>query len=471
MTPLLWLIFFVLVGGLIAVDLGLLTRRPRVIKPIEAVASTALWLLGAFGFGLLLAQAYEREWLSVQAPFGQTLTPHDIWLQYVTTYCVEMSLSLDNVTVLAMILATFQVEPAYRSRLLFWTTILSLVLRACLIQLGVVLLQWAWMNWVFAGLLALATIRVFAIPDDPTRFENKRLVKLARRIPVSAESIGQRLVVAVDGRIRLTPFMAACLAAVAADLASALDSVPAAFAITRQPLVAVSANAFAVMALRSLYFLLAGLLERPRYLKIGLTIVLLGLAVKTVMMRYDDLATVITLAGVLGVVGLSMLASNRAARRSRPARPTPMEDVVEAVEISRRNLWKVIILMAGTIILLAAVAIAPLPGPGFIILAPIGLAVLGTEFLWARSVLGKLKSQTAALQNRAETLAARSSLWMIPPVVIGYWVIVTLLALYGPIPSDVVWLGSIGGFFPVGYWAFRAIWPRRGPKSHPARTD
>jgi tellurite resistance protein TerC len=450
--------FLALIALMLAVDLGFLTRRPRVITTAEAVLSVELWLVTTLGVGLLLFSAYKDNWIPVDNVLRVEREPYDAWVQFLSSYLVEIALSLDNIAVLALMLAHFGVDEARRSRMLFWVFLSCLILRAGLIAGGASVLHMEWTRWVFVGLLSLAAVRTFVMPDRGSKLENKSLVRVARWLTVPSRDGGPGGIFArVCDWLNQSPLAIVVLVAAAADLSFALDSIPAVFSMTRDPLIAFTSNTLAILSLRSLYFALAGVIGRLRYLRLGVVFVLVGLAVKTAFFHDELVPTLATLAGVLLVMALSVGASIPAARRQAAAevRPTPLEDVSEAVALTRRNLRKLVVLTAGTVVLIAAVVIGILPGPGFVILAPIGIAILATEFVWARSLISKLKT----LQDRTDHFAQKSSIWMVPLAIIGFWAGIGTLAYllheYKGVSVPLVLTLTGGGFLPVGFWAYR----------------
>lgn len=462
--------FIILLVVLVALDLGVLSRRPRVITPFEAAASTALWVLTAVGVGLALAIALRKGWIGPPFPAAQP-DYHASWLQYITAYLVEFALNLDNIAVLAVLFAHFRVPHAARNRVLFWILLACLVERALLIWVGAALLALPWIHLVFAGILALASLRTLVMPDQKRSGPRGLLAPLVRQLPTwTGHEHG--LFTRVDGRLRVTPLVRVVLVAAATDLTFALDSVPAAFAVTLDPMVALAANTLAVLALRSIYFWLAHSLARLRYLKVALVVILVGLAVKMVLGRYDQPATVATMIGILLVGGVGVGASLLIAHRARERRPTPLEDVTDAVLTTRRNLRKVVVLIVGTCVVIFAIAIGPLPGPGFLIIAPLGLAILATEFIWARRLLNQLKAQTAQFNKRTESIASKSSPWLIPLVIGVYAAAVVVIAEYGPFARGTVWLCAMGGFLPIAWWSWKILARWRSTDSgHPRDSD
>ncbi|MBL8762688.1 MAG: hypothetical protein JNM07_00275 [Phycisphaerae bacterium] len=442
----LWILvaFMVLVVGLVVLDLGVLTRRPREVTTTEGALSVQLWVVAAVGVCSLLYKAYAVNWIPVSDPLRAEPNPLNALLQFLSAYVIEVALSLDNIVVLALLFAHFRVPARDRGRALFWVLVSSLLARGAMVALGVAVLSWDWTRWLFAALLLVAAARVFVLPDRPAHVEDRPFVRAARRY------FGQRR--------GIWPVVAV---AAAADVSFAVDSIPAVFSVTRDPLVAFMSNVMAVLLLRSLYFSLQSVVTRLRYLKIGLVVMLLGLAVKTAFFNDARLPTEITIAAVLLVVGGSAAASIPHMRRQEAlaaVSPAPIEDVAEAIAATRRNLRKLAVLVAGTLVLLLAVIIGPLPGPGFTIVAPIGIAILATEFAWARGLLVRLKG----LQDKTDRIAKRTSVWLVLPVVLGFWGILAIIAYllhhFRPeVNVSTIFVLAGGGFVPIGFWAYRTV--------------
>ena len=464
-----WAVAFVAyLATLVTSDLSVFGRKLRVVTPGEAAVSAANWVVAALLFSLVLVTAYREGWVPVGHWLRREEDPTAAWLQFIGAYLVEVSLSLDNLTVVALILTHFQVAPGHRLRALFWVIVSSLLVRSILMAAGVSVLHLEWTRWIFAGLLVLGAVRAFVMPDEESRLEGRLLVRSARAMAVGRGTLSRWFVA--------SPIAMAVVVASAADLTMAFDSIPAVFSITADPIVAISSNLLAIMMLRSLYFALAGVIGRLRYLRVGMFVVLFGLAFKVAFLKDERYPTFVTVLSVLGIVGLSVAASVpaalRASRASAQDRPTPLDDVTEAVASARRNLRKVAVLIVGTAVLIAAVLIGPLPGPGFSIVAPIGIAILATEFVWARSLLGKLK----VLQDKTDQFVKTTPVWTVPIVVIGFWlglwgIAVLLHHYFEKVNTPLVFTLAGGGFVPVSFWAYRTVvmdFRRRGwIKSNP----
>lgn len=479
----LWFVYLVAMGGFVALDLGLLSRRPTVISAREAGTGLLIWLVAAVAVGVGLAAIYRGQFLGTelgdlrdalsQPIDNRVVDGPTAFLQYITGYAVELSLSLDNLAILALLLTHFRIPAPFIARAIFWAMAASLVMRLGLIQAGgAALAAYAWIPYAFGGLLVLAMLRTLLMPDANADVSKTLLVRTVRLwLPVARECDGQRLTTVIDGRRRLTPIAALAIAYALADLTFALDSIPAVFAVTKDPFIAFASNAMAILALRSLYALLSGVGGRVRYVKVSVVFVLLWVAAKMFVEDYRKVDTVWTLAVVTGVTTMAVVASvihDRVSVRVRTGswrahRPAPVHDLAEAALASRRHLRKMLVLIVGTAIVLVGIAIVgPLPGPGGIPVVLAGLGLLATEFIWAQRMLQKVKQQAADLQQRTDQMAEQASPWMIPVVFGIYWGGVYLLATWlyrneWNKSGTFVWLASIGVFLPIAYWAFGVV--------------
>jgi len=523
MTPWLWILFSGLVLAVVAIDLLMVTRRPRAVSPAEGRAALALWILAAAGFSFALFHTYQSNFLRLEdllsAPLDKMpLDGHAAWTQFITCYVLELALSLDNIAILALLFRYFRVPAAVLPRALFWSLLIALSTRWLMIQgTAALLFHHPAFKWTLGAILVLAMIRVLVLPDASKSFDRSWYVRLVRRVfPFTTAHVGHRLFDRdpASGRLALTPLALAVLVASLLDVTSALETVPALFSVTKDPLLAFSASALAMLALRSAYFAVSGIIGRFRYLKPALVLILAYIAATLFLLDVKAISPLLSLAVVGGImtvgVGLSVLAARRSsvpiARGplsefvEDPGLPTPLEDLSTAVDIARRNLRKIWILIAGTSVIIFGIIISPLPGPGFTIMLPLGLAILASEFLWARRLLNKAKEGAFSLSDRLSALTDRFGLWFIPAIFVAFWV-VALTFIYGgawlinakaaliagwfelkPFSVHPKWYHTaiIAGspFFPLLAWAFaylRRRWfpasVKPSPKSKPAAPE
>jgi tellurite resistance protein TerC len=308
-----WAALLVLVAAMLAFDLVVFGRGRRVVTLGEAAGWSVGWILLALGFGVLL-------WLWQGAETGS---------EYLTGYLLERSLSLDNIFVFAVLFGYFAVPLAVQPRVLAWGIALALFLRLGFILAGAALLAHFHATFYLFGALMLYTAyklaRHNASDVEPER--NPALRALRRRVPMSASYQGHRLTVREGGRRLATPLVAVFIVVATTDVVFAVDSIPAIFAVTREPFIVFAANAFAMLGLRALYFALVGMMDRFAYLSHGLAVILAFIGAKMLLIDLWHPPIWLSLAVIVGVLTLTAVLSaivpRLSARRGAPARPGP----------------------------------------------------------------------------------------------------------------------------------------------------
>jgi tellurite resistance protein TerC len=294
--PAAWAGFAGLVLALLILDLGVLNRKSHVLTIREA----ARWSAGLGGTALLFGL-----FLFVRRG-SQTA------LEYYAGYLVELSLSVDNLFVFLLIFQYFAVPTALQPRVLKWGIFGAMVMRGAFIALGSLLLsRFSWIIFVFGAVLAITGLRMLLAGGQP-RIEPERnpMVRLARRfLPLTPNYEGDRFLVRTGATRLATPLLLVLLVIEWSDLVFAIDSIPAIFAITRDPFIVYSSNIFAILGLRALYFVLAGLLDRFVYLKPGVAFILLFIGVKMVASAWVEVPTAVSLAVIVGVLALAIAGS------------------------------------------------------------------------------------------------------------------------------------------------------------------
>jgi tellurite resistance protein TerC len=303
-----WVGFVACVVLFLALDLGVFHRRAHQVTVQEALAWTALWVSLALLFGLAL----------------QPLRGPNESLQFYTGYLVELSLSMDNVFVIALIFSYFNIPGEHQHRVLFWGILGALVMRGLMIGLGVALIALLhWALYALGAFVLFTGIRMIFV-QTKVEPEKNRVLRFARRFyPVTPRLEGQKLVTRWQGRLALTPLGLVLLMVETTDLLFAVDSVPAVFAVTTKPFIIFTSNVFAILGLRSLYFVLAGAIAYFSYLKAGLSVVLVFIGTKMLLDPHDqpphglqiEIPTSLSLLVVAAIILLSMLLSLIAAYR------------------------------------------------------------------------------------------------------------------------------------------------------------
>ena len=256
----LWLGFLVVVGALLALDLGLLHRRGREIRVVEALAFSGFYFLLA-----MLFCAGVFHFRGAQAGY-----------EFLAGYLIEWSLSVDNIFVFVLVFSYFAVPSKFQHRVLFYGILGALVFRAGFIAMGSVLMQYHWVILLFGLFLIFTGLKMMLTKEKQIRPEKNFLIRLFRRwVPVTTEFHGPRFFVQLNQRRHATPLLVALLFLELTDVVFAVDSVPAIFALTREPLIVFTSNIFAILGLRAMYFLLAGAVAKFHLLKYGLALVLI----------------------------------------------------------------------------------------------------------------------------------------------------------------------------------------------------
>jgi tellurite resistance protein TerC len=295
-----WTGFNLLVLALLFLDLGVFHRKARAVSTKEAGIWTAVWVALGLLFGLVV-----YIWQGSQTS-----------LEYLTGYLIEKSLSVDNIFVFVVIFSIFRVPAAYQHRVLFFGILGALVMRGALIVAGSVLLEhFHWMIYIFGGFLILIGIRMVVQNESEPNPEKNPLLRMARRVlPVTSGFERDKFFVRRGGALMATPLFLVLLVVEATDLVFAVDSIPAIFAVTRDPFIVYTSNVFAILGLRSLYFLLAGAVSKFHYLKIALSAILVFVGVKMVVADLYQVPVGVSLGIIVGILAIAVLASALRAR-------------------------------------------------------------------------------------------------------------------------------------------------------------
>lgn len=299
-TPWLWIGFNAFVLLMLALDLGVFHRRSHVLSLGEATAWSVVWVVVSLGFNLGLLHWY-----------GRTAA-----LEFFTGYLIEKSLSVDNIFVFILLFKYFAVEPRFQHRVLFWGILGALVMRGAMIGVGVTLIRrFEWVLYLFGAFLVYAGAKMMFQKDEEIHPERNPVLRWARKfLPLTKDYAGQKFFLRETGIWRATPLFLVLLVVETTDLAFALDSIPAIFAITRDPFIVYTSNIFAILGLRAFYFLLASVLPYFRYLSTGLSLVLMFVGVKMLGERWVHISTGASLGIVGAVLAVAVVASVVAAQ-------------------------------------------------------------------------------------------------------------------------------------------------------------
>ena len=313
-----WLGYFGLVALLLFLDLGVLHRKNKEPTIKSAAMWTAAWVALGLSFSGVVYLMYEHRWLDIKGPGGADAT-----ITYVSAYLLEQALSIDNIFIMALLFRTWGVPGKYQHRVLFWGILGAIVFRIAMLGGGVWLAnRFDWIFYIFGGYLAyqgLKLLRESMADDDDEEDEDKlnsRGVRILRRfVRIADGDHGGRFKIRIDGRIALTT-VALCLINIElADIVFAMDSIPAVLSVSQESFIIITSNIFAIMGLRSLYFVLAGAMAKFKYLEVALGVLLIGIGAKLVGHNHFHISHVVSLIAIAGIIGTGVLASVIARKR------------------------------------------------------------------------------------------------------------------------------------------------------------
>ncbi len=314
-SPLLWAGFIVFVLAMLAIDLGVFHKKAHEVSLKEAGVWSAVWVALAVVFNV-----------GVYFWFGP-----DRALEFTTGYLIEKALAVDNIFVFVVIFTTFAIPAIYQHRVLFWGVLGALVMRALFIVLGGAFLQrFHWAIYVFGAILAITGIKLLLQRNQEIHPERNPIVRAFQKIfPVTHEFGGDKFTIVRNGKRFATPLLLALVAVEVTDLIFAVDSIPAIFSITSDPFIVFTSNIFAILGLRSLYFLLAGIITKFAYLKVGLSVVLIFVGAKMLLMDVYKVPIAASLGIIAAILGSSIVVSLLRPPSSPPKGPAVPHKPVE----------------------------------------------------------------------------------------------------------------------------------------------
>jgi len=402
----LWSGFIAFIVLVLILDLGILNRKARIVSLYESLAWTALWVSLALAFNVAVYFIYDAHWLGMGLATDVVLDGKQAALQFFTGYVLEKSLSIDNIFIIALIFAYFKVPLQYQYRVLFLGIFGAIVLRGVMIVSGLALINtFSWITYIFGAFLIYTAIKMLIQRQDNIQPDKNPLIKIIKRLyPVSEHFDGEHFITQLQGKRAATPLLLAMLLIETADLVFAVDSIPAVIAITRDPFIVFTSNIFAILGLRSLYFALASVMNKLRYLKTSLVFVLGFVGIKMLLAHHYVIPTAVSLAVIVGILTIGVLASIIGGNRDPAALTSPFADEVERlVLLSVKGARRIVILVTGVTVLLVGIVMIVLPGPAIVVI-PVGLAILATEFVWAKRLLVRFKDQANEFTTSAKQL-------------------------------------------------------------------
>lgn len=278
-----WFLFIITILIFLALDLGLFNKNAHIIKPKEAGMWTAIWVTLSFLFSLIIHWIYRNAFIANPT----AIAPEVASIKFITGYLIELSLSVDNIFIIAVIFASFKIPQKYQHRVLFWGILGAILFRGLMIFFGVILInKFSWMTYLFGGFLLFTAFKMLFKKEGEEEFNPKHSIiyrNLRKIIPVTSQIDGEHFFIKKKHLRVATPLFVALLVIEVMDMLFALDSVPAILAITADPFLVFSSNIFAILGLRSMYFFLATMLEKFSYLEYSLIAILSFVGVKMLL--------------------------------------------------------------------------------------------------------------------------------------------------------------------------------------------
>lgn len=472
-----WAAFIAFVLVMLVLDLCVVNRKAHVVRTSEALRWTGVTVLMALGFAVAVYYLYKLGYHgpatdivdSAIAASDHSKVAWTATTEYLTGWILEYSLSLDNIFVILVIFKYFRVPAEHQHRVLFWGIFGAIVMRGIMIGAASGLLHYvSWTTYLFGAFLLYTAFKLLFSGEDGVEPDMNIAVRVAKRFfPVSSAYEGMKFFTRIDGKRALTPLFIVLLVIETTDVVFAVDSIPAIYGITKDPFLVFTSNMFAILGLRSLFFALAAVMENFRYLKTSLVFVLGFIGVKMLIEEFLHIPTVYSLAVILSILCVGAVASLFATKRERERRQAPADDIGDAALLAYRNGRKLVVLVVGVTILALSIPIGLLPGPGGIAVFLGGLALLATEFVWARSLLKSLKEKTQRLAARADAMVSKKPrAWLIPPVLLGFAALIWTgmhFAPYGPFLSmgpferKHVLFAAVGPALAILFWSYLSI--------------
>jgi tellurite resistance protein TerC len=336
MEVFLWAGFILLIVVLLALDLGVFHKGHKIQSTGEALFWTGVWIGVSMVFNVAIYYLYEYHIFGIGTHLAEPVSGRTAALEFFTGYLIEKSLSVDNIFVIAMVFTYFRVPQKFQHDILYWGIIGAIVMRGIMIAVGAALIHnFEWITYVFGAFLIYTAIQMFRAGQSEEEIHPERnpLLRLVKRYFRVSEGYGDgRFFTRIDGKRALTPLFIVLLVIETTDVMFAVDSIPAIFAITTDAFIVFTSNIFAILGLRSLYFVLASVLDKFRYLKLSLVFVLAFVGLKMLLAQVYKLPIFLSLGVIASLLAAGVIASILANRREERAAapqalPQPEQEV------------------------------------------------------------------------------------------------------------------------------------------------
>ncbi len=404
---LVWLAISLSIGSLLLIDVAMTRRNKHQFTISDAAIQSAFWISIALALGFYIYFTFEYGHLSIFKFAGQdggSLNGKEAVSQYFTIYFLERSLNFDNVFIILIIFQALKIPAQYQYRILFYGIIIAIIARVVFISIGVNLLaHFSWLNYFIAVLILMSAVKLIAHTTLPLKNKHTGLASfLMAKLPVNqysdnlnspqSDSKSKRFFLRQNGKRFVSPLLIALLCVEYTDLVFSFDSIPAALSISNNLFIIISASILSLVGLRALYFVFASVLAKLRYIKFALVTILIILAVRSALFDIypippNILLLVMSIIIILGTV-LSLMHHDRNEQLDLPF----IENIGRLYEITYTTIRRLVVTLVGVSVIIVGIIMIVTPGPAIIVI-PAGLAILATEFLWARLLLIKVKNK------------------------------------------------------------------------------
>jgi tellurite resistance protein TerC len=315
---LVWIFFIVFIFALLALDLGVFHKSNKTVTMKESMAWTMVWVALSLLFGGVVYWIYDVNYGGINAHGTE---PMKAVIDYYTGYVIEESLSLDNIFVMAMIFRYFKIESKFQHNILFWGILGAVFFRLVMILLGTAFVQnFEWATYIFGAILIYSAFKMIRGSEEDEDFRESAGVKFLSKIyPINWDVQNGKYLIIENGKRYATPLLAALVVVEFSDILFAVDSIPAIFSITTDPFIVFTSNIFAILGLRSLYFFLAGMLDKFEYMKYALVFVLMYVGVKMMIMHFVKIPSLVSLGVILFTLACGVIFSMLNKDKKKPA--------------------------------------------------------------------------------------------------------------------------------------------------------
>ncbi len=305
---LVWIVFLVMIFGLLALDLGVFHKSNKEVSMKESLAWTAIWVSLSLMFGGVIYWIYDINYMGIN---HTNTEPFKAMIDYYTGYVIEESLSLDNIFVMAMIFKFFKIEPKFQHNILFWGILGAVFFRLVMILLGTAFVQsFEWATYIFGAILIFSAFKMIRGSEEDEDFKDSAGVRFLSKIyPIDWTVKNGKYLIKKDGKTVATSLLAALVVVEFSDILFAVDSIPAIFSITTDSFIVFTSNIFAILGLRSLYFFLSGMLDKFEYMKYSLIFVLMFVGVKMMIVHFVHIPALLSLGIILFILVLGVVFS------------------------------------------------------------------------------------------------------------------------------------------------------------------